>query len=63
MSMNDNEPPGSRAREDEPTHELENTAAAWRSDIDDTDAAESAEEVARGADRATEQPGYGREGS
>jgi hypothetical protein len=61
--MSDNQSTAPRPSEEEATDELENTAAAWRSDIDDTEAAESAEEVARGADRANEQPGYGREGS
>lgn len=61
--MSDNklsEPPSPPADANE---ELQNTAAGWRSDVDDTEAADSAEKVARGAERAAEQPGYGREGS
>ncbi len=61
--MSDSESIEPRPRNDNAADELENTAAAWRSNTDDTEAAESAEEVARGADRASEQPGYGREGS
>lgn len=43
--------------------ELERTAEAWRSTAEGTSAEDAADEVARGADRAAEQPGYGREGS
>jgi hypothetical protein len=43
--------------------QLEDTAEAWRSGLDGTDAEESANEVAQGADRAADQPGFGREGS
>jgi hypothetical protein len=48
--------------QDEAQQQLEETADAWRSDVDDSEAHESAEEVAQGADRASRQPDYGREG-
>lgn len=50
--------PGGSAEE-----QLETTAEGWRKGLDDPDAAHAAEEVARGADRAAEQPDFGREGS
>jgi hypothetical protein len=50
-------------REDEtPEEELKKTAEGWRTTLDE-EAEESADEVARGADRAAEQPDFGREGS
>jgi hypothetical protein len=48
---------------DDPEQQLTETAEFWRTDMTDTDAADSADEVARGADQAAEQPGFGREGS
>ena len=47
---------------DNSEEELKNTAEGWRTTLDDA-AEESAEEVARGADRAAEQPDFGREGN
>jgi len=49
--------------EREPEEELRTTAEAWRAPLRGTEAEESGEEVARGAERASEQPDYGREGS
>lgn len=43
--------------------QLETTADHWRNGLEGTDAEESADEVARGAERAAEQPEFGREGS
>lgn len=43
--------------------ELAATAAGWREPLRGTEAEDSADEVARGAENAAEQPGYGREGS
>ena len=43
--------------------ELATTAEQWREGLEDTEAEDSADEVARGAERAAEQPDYGREGS
>lgn len=43
--------------------ELHTTADHWREPLRGTEAEDSADEVARGAEQATEQPGYGREGS
>jgi hypothetical protein len=43
--------------------ELGTTAEHWRQPLRGTDAEASADEVARGAEQAKEQPGYGREGS
>ncbi len=48
---------------DNPEEVLKSTAEQWRESAQGTDADTSAEEVASGADRAAEQPGYGREGS
>jgi hypothetical protein len=47
---------------DTPKEQLENTAEGWRTTIDE-EAEKSAEEVARGADRAAEQPDFGQEGN
>jgi hypothetical protein len=59
---------GPRARhhhamsEDEAQQQLEETAEFWRTDIDGTEAEASANEVADGAERAAQQPDFGREG-
>jgi hypothetical protein len=54
------------SRDDRPDadaeEELEATADGWRSTLDE-EAKESADEVARGADNAAEQPDYGIEGN
>jgi hypothetical protein len=42
--------------------QLETTAEHWREGHEGSEAEESAIEVAEGADRAAEQPGFGREG-
>lgn len=47
---------------DDPHEQLTDTAEAWRVGMTDTDTEESADEVAAGADNATQQPGFGREG-
>ncbi len=49
--------------EDDAEHQLKRTADDWRSGMDGTDAEDAADKVAEGADRAAEQPDYGREGS
>ena len=46
----------------DPEEELTATADAWREPLRGTDVEESADEVARGAENARRQPGYGREG-
>jgi hypothetical protein len=51
----------------QPNHEssdeqLETTAEHWREGHEGGEAEESAAEVARGAERAAQQPGFGREG-
>lgn len=48
--------------EDEAQQQLEETAEFWRTDIDGTEAEASANEVADGAERAAQQPDFGREG-
>jgi hypothetical protein len=48
--------------EDEAQQQLHETADFWRSDVEGTEAEESAEKVAEGAERAAQQPDYGREG-
>ena len=48
---------------DSAQQELAETADGWRSGARGSEAEESADEVAHGADRAAEQPDYGREGS
>lgn len=47
---------------DEADEKLETTADHWRQTAEGSPAEDSADEVARGAERAAEQPGYGREG-
>jgi hypothetical protein len=55
---------------DEAQQRLEDTADAWRTDVDDLAAEgtddsagdDSADQVAQGAERAAQQPNYGREG-
>jgi uncharacterized protein YhfF len=48
--------------EDEAQQQLEETAESWRTDVEDTEAEDSADQVAEGAERAAQQPDYGREG-
>ncbi len=43
--------------------QLTNTADDWREPLRGTDAEESGDQVARGAENAARQPGFGREGS
>lgn len=43
--------------------QLETTAAHWREPARGTEAEQSAEEVARGAEQAADQPDYGIEGN
>jgi ribonuclease HI len=48
---------------DESTQKLETTAEHWREGHEGSEAQESADEVARGAERGAEQPDYGIEGN
>lgn len=48
--------------EDDAQQQLEETAESWRTDVDGTEAEASANEVADGAERAAQQPDFGREG-
>lgn len=59
----DNSPFDEDGDEAEAEETLTKTADAWRAGLEGTEAEDSADEVARGADQAAEQPGYGREGS
>ena len=54
---------GDASDRDNAQDQLEQTADGWRSGARGTEAEESADEVASGADRAAQQPDYGREGS
>jgi ribonuclease HI len=49
--------------EDESTEKLENTAEHWREGHEGTEAQESADKVAEGAERGSEQPDHGIEGN
>ena len=49
--------------ESDPEEQLRTTADDWREPLHGTEAEESADEVARGAENAARQPGFGREGS
>lgn len=49
--------------EPDPEEQLRTTADGWRAPLDDTEAEESGDEVARGAENAARQRGFGREGS
>ena len=49
--------------EREADEQLRTTAEDWRESVRGTDAEKSADEVARGAENAARQPGFGREGS
>lgn len=56
-----------RLPDDDPTNteaddELATTAEAWREPLRGTEVEDTADEIARGAENATRQPGYGREG-
>ena len=52
-----------RPDEQEADEQLRTTADDWRESLRGTEAEDSADEVARGADNAARQPGFGREGS
>ncbi len=49
--------------EDESQQQLEETAEFWRSDVEGMEAEDLADQVAQGAERAAQQPEYGREGN
>ena len=62
--MTDEQPSADdRAEAQDAQDQLGQTADAWRSGTHGTEVQQSADEVASGAERAAEQPGYGREGS
>ena len=61
--MHDEEQPSTEADDRAAEEELKTTAAGWREPLRGTDAEDSGDEVARGAENAADQPGYGREGS
>jgi hypothetical protein len=50
------------ARNTDADEELATTAESWREPLRGTDVEEAADEIARGAENAARQPGYGREG-
>jgi hypothetical protein len=54
--------PDDREAADQAQRQLDETADAWRSGTRGTEVEQSADEVASGAERAAQQPDYGREG-